>query len=241
MFHDVVFAGLFRRFHQDVDDALLDEAARIAGCASGIGRLSLLSDDLLGEILEHLHASDASRILDIGCGRGFLERWLHRHGKHVRAVGVDRAPEAIAAAKALAPDAQFVEADYRSHRFPEPFDTVVALEIATSGAIDGSLVAAVRSALREGGGFAITAASLDGKHEERLEAARAQLAQHFAAFELLDSTQPAAEFAVRLYGAWLQIESWSPTIRPRMEAQAREVLDSIERGDFHYAIALGQA
>lgn len=240
MFGDIVIAGLFNQFHREADDRLLDQTARDAGCPSGIGRLSLVSDEMLGAILGALHISDESRLLDMGCGRGFFERWLRWRGSAVRAVGIDRAPDAIAAARKHAAAADFITADYRTHRFDEPFDAVLALEAAASGAIDAATVAAVRAALRDGGRFALTAASLDGKHEARLNGARGHLARSFPQFEIADATQTVAGFAERLYRAWLGTAGWSAAIQPRIEAQAREVLGAIERGDFHYVIVTGR-
>lgn len=239
MFEDVVVAAQFRAFHGGVSDALLDEAAGAAGCSSGIGRLCLVSDEMLAGICGRLDLRHGSRLLDIGCGRGFLERWLQRRGYGPRAFGLDRAAEAIAAARRQCPEAQFVQGDYRTHPFQPEFEAAFALEIAASGKFGASLLAAIRSALREGGRFAITAPSLDGRHESRLHQARTAMLEHFSDVEMLDATAEAASFAKRLYAACLRITTWSPEIRTRFAQQADAVLRAIDRGDFHYAVAFG--
>ena len=239
MFEDVVVAAQFRAFHGGVSDALLDEAARAAGCGSGIGRLCLVSDEMLAGICARLDLRHGPRVLDIGCGRGFLERWLQHRGYGPRAFGLDRAAEAIDAARRQCPGAQFVQGDYRTHPFQPEFEAAFALDIAASGKFGASLLAAIRSALREGGRFAITAPSLDGRHEGRLHQARTAMLEHFSDIEILDATREAASFAKRLYASYLRITAWRPEIRSRFAEQAGAVLRSIDRGDFHYAIAFG--
>lgn len=241
MFEDVVIASLYRQFHRNVDDSLLDQAARSAGCPSGIGRLCLLGDAMLEALTVGLELNAETSLLDIGCGRGFLERWLQHVGSRARVTGIDRVPEGLAAARALAPGALFIEDDYRTHQFAERFDTAVALELAISGKIDESLIAALRACLREGGRFAVTSASIDGRHAERLDAAVTHFRRYFPEFEVVDHTLEAAAFAKRTYGAWLGIDTWGQTIQRGMHDQARKVLNSIERGEFHYAIVSGRA
>lgn len=240
MFEDVVVAAQFRALHAGVGDALLDEAARMAGCASGIGRLSLLSDEMLARISARLGLREDRRVLDIGCGRGFLERWLRYAGCAARATGIDRAPGAIAAARRHCPEAEFMEADYRTQAFEPEFGAVAALELSASGKLPAALLTATARALCEGGVFCFTAASLDGRHEQRLNDAEPALRERFSDVEILDATRDAGAFAQRLYGACLQIDQWNPEIRPRIVEQAHAVLEAIDRGDFHYAIAFGR-
>lgn len=246
VFQDVIVAALFRAFHARVDDGLLDRAARAAGCASGIGRLSFLSDALTTQIVGMLALESTSSLLDLGCGRGFLARWLQREGYHGRYLGVDRIAEAIGAARAgveaaCPADAErftFVQDDFRAYR-PEPrVDAVVALEV-TDDVADAALLDAMARALRPGGRFVITAARLDGP------APRAPIDDdvraRFGAVEALDATAQAGPFAGALYRALLEIADWDATIAPRIAAQARDVLDALARGTFAYTILHGTA
>lgn len=240
MFDDIVVAAQFRAFHAAARDDLLDEAARRAGCPSGIGRLCLLSDAMLPEILSRLKLRNGSRLLDIGCGRGFLERVLERERYSVHTLGIDRSRDAIAAARRHCTSAEFVEADYRTYPLRREFDAIAALELAPSGNLTETLVSATRSALVEGGRFCITAASLDGRHDTRLDAARASLRDRFTNVEIVDATRDAAAFAESLYEACSRIDGWTPEIRLRIAQQADAVLHSIQRGDFNYALVFGR-
>lgn len=241
MFEDIVIATLFRQFHRDVDDALLDRAATAAGCASGIGRMSLLSDEVMSQFTKPLNLRAETTLLDLGCGRGFLARWLRWAGLPVSFTGIDRAPEALVAADRLVPGAKFIEGDYRTHHFNEQFDVVTSIEVATSSAMDKPVLAAIRSRLHDGGRFGITAASTGGNHARRIANLRELLAQHFSNYDLRDVSEEAAAFTKRLYGALLEIDEWPPLIAPRIKAQAAEVLAAVDRGEFAYTLVWGTA
>lgn len=241
MFQDVIVAALFRTFHARVDDMLLDRAAREAGAASAIGRLSLLSDAMAAQAVATLRLAPDETLLDLGCGRGFLARWLRYAGVTARYVGVDRIPEALAAARtALADDSRacFVEGDYRTYRVT-PVDAVAALEVTGDGAIDEPLLDAIAANLRPGGRFVLTVASLDARNASRRVEGDAALRARFARSDICDATSDAADFAQRFYGAMLAINGWDPSIVPRMAAQAADVRDAIAAGSFAYAIVTG--
>jgi hypothetical protein len=102
------------------------------------------------------------------------------------------------------------------------------------------LIHAIHSRLRAGGAFAFTAASTDGKHDERVTALHELLSQRFSKVELRDAGAEAAGFTKRLYGAMSNIEAWSPLLAPRIRAQAGEVLAAVDRGDFAYTMAWGR-
>lgn len=241
MFQDVVIAALFRQFHREVDDVLLDRAAAAAGCASGIGRMSLLNDAMMAGFIGPLGLQPQTRLLDLGCGRGFLARWLHRNGTPVRFTGIDRAPEALNAAERLVSGAEFIEGDYRTYPFNESYDAVTSIEVAVSASMDKAVLDTIRLRLHEGGLYALTAASADGKHDERVANLRDLLRQRFSSFEILDATAEAAAFTKRLYTALVEIDEWSPLIAPRIRSQADRVLSSVARGSFAYTIVWGRA
>ncbi len=241
MFQDVIVAALFRTFHARVDDALLDRAARDAGAASAIGRLSLLSDALVAQAIATLRLAPNETLLDLGCGRGFLARWLRNAGMSADYVGIDRIPEALGAARAMLgddPRARFVEGDYRTYR-ATPVDAIAALEVTGDGAIDAPLLDAIAANLRPGGRFVLTVASLDDRNAPRRAEANAALRARFARSDIRDATVEAADFAQRFYGAMLAIDGWDPSIAPRMAAQANEVCNAIAAGSFTYAIVSG--
>jgi SAM-dependent methyltransferase len=104
----------------------------------------------LGEpLLELLAPRPGERILDLGCGDGFLTRRLEALG--CRVVGVDASPEQVAAARALGLDARV--ADGEALAFDSEFDAVFSNAALhwmrrPERAIDG-----VWRALRPGGRF----------------------------------------------------------------------------------------
>lgn len=74
------------------------------------------------EVVALLDPKPGERILDVGCGTGHLTRLIAEAGADV--VGMDSAPEMIAAARAEHPDIEFVLADAADFSFPKPFDAV---------------------------------------------------------------------------------------------------------------------
>jgi SAM-dependent methyltransferase len=241
MFLDLIVAAQFRQFHREIDDALLDRVAFDAGCESRIGRMSLLDDAMLAALVETFGLREDSKLLDIGCGRGFLARWLRVHGYAARVTGVDNAPEALEAARRLAPEAEFIEGGYRDLKRTSEFDAVAAIDVVYSGVVDPALVAVIRRSLRSGGRFALTAVCMNGKHADQQKTMRALFAPHFSAYELTDASSPALEFTRRLYCSLMRTEGWTPLIRRRLHEQGRNVLAAIERGNFRYTIATGHA
>ena len=194
--------------------------------------MSLLDDEMLAQIVGPLGLSPQTRVLDAGCGRGFLARWLRWTAIDADYTGIDRVPEAIRAARRFSPGQTFVEGDYRSYAPEPPFDVAVAFETSADGTVDDALLAAMRRCLRDGGRFVATASSYEGL-ERRLET-------HFPQFELLDRTAQAAAFARRLYGAILEIDPWDERIKSRLYAQARAMLAAVDGGRFRYAVISGQ-
>lgn len=68
------------------------------------------------------------RVLDLGCGQGYLAGMLHERG--LKVVGVDLNAGKIAAARRLHPGIPFLRSDIREVDLPdESFDTVVLAEV----------------------------------------------------------------------------------------------------------------
>lgn len=78
--------------------------------------------DLGAPLISLLAPGPGERILDLGCGDGALTLKLAASGCHV--VGVDAAPEQIAAARALGLDAHVV--DGHALAFDVPFDAILS-------------------------------------------------------------------------------------------------------------------
>jgi trans-aconitate 2-methyltransferase len=92
--------------------------------------VSSLQRAMATEALTSLRFAQDDRVLDVGCGDGFLTRVVAGMVPDGRAVGVDASPRMIATAQAggqAAPSGPwFVVADARRLPFAESFDTVVS-------------------------------------------------------------------------------------------------------------------
>jgi trans-aconitate methyltransferase len=73
-------------------------------------------------VLELLDVKPGERVLDLGCGTGYLASQIKAQGAEV--IGADPSPEMIAKAKFTYPDVDFVVASGADFRFDEPFDAV---------------------------------------------------------------------------------------------------------------------
>jgi SAM-dependent methyltransferase len=111
-----------------------------------------LVDVLLGRSPEGVRAA---RVLDAGCGTGRVAIELARRG--LDTVGVDRDPDLLAAARAKAPDLEWVEADLVALGTvvaPSSVDVVVLagnVLLFTDEGSEDRVVEAVATALRPGG------------------------------------------------------------------------------------------
>lgn len=103
------------------------------------------------DVLDLLTPRPGERILDVGCGTGYLTAAIAQAG--ARVVGMDNAPAMIEAARRDYPELDFRLADATSFVFDEPFDAVfsnAALHWATP---PEQAVGCIARALRPGGRF----------------------------------------------------------------------------------------
>jgi SAM-dependent methyltransferase len=104
------------------------------------------------------------RVLDAGCGDGFVSAQLVRAGHDV--VGFDASPSAIAFARALVPEATFHEADLAGSPAATgggPFDGALLMEVIEHVPPDRQEEAlrALREQLRDGGQLVLTVPSVN--------------------------------------------------------------------------------
>jgi SAM-dependent methyltransferase len=107
--------------------------------------------DVHGEV-DLLMAFGPHSVLDAGCGTGRVTAELVRRG--VEAVGIDRDPSMIAAARRLAPGVRFEVLDVTEADLDERFDLVVMagnVPLFTPEATQDALVAGCARHLRAGG------------------------------------------------------------------------------------------
>ncbi|MGH2645856.1 MAG: class I SAM-dependent methyltransferase, partial [Chitinophagaceae bacterium] len=73
-------------------------------------------------VLELLDVKPGERILDLGCGTGYLTKEIKQHGAEV--VGMDASADMISRAAKEHPDVDFLLGDATDFLFTEPFDAV---------------------------------------------------------------------------------------------------------------------
>jgi SAM-dependent methyltransferase len=101
--------------------------------------------------LELLDAQPGERVLDLGCGSGELTAQIAERGAHV--VGVDSSPEMIEQARQRFPDLDVRLADGHELALDERFDAVFSNAALHWMTDPDAVLAAVRSALVDGGRF----------------------------------------------------------------------------------------
>lgn len=106
--------------------------------------------ELGSDVLGWLDAKPHERILDLGCGDGALTVHIEKSGAQV--VGIDSAPELIAAAQSLALDARLMDATQLD--FTEEFDAVFSNAALHWMQPADAVLAGVERALKPGGRFA---------------------------------------------------------------------------------------
>ncbi len=143
----------------DRDGPLHAEYARDAAVYDA--RWAAYLDRTTRAVLDRLDARPGERILDVGCGTGFLLERLHRAVPGVRLAGVDPVPEMLALARrrlpGLAADRLLREAAAERLPFADAsFDAVVSASVFHYVRQPGAALAEVRRVLRPGGRLVLT-------------------------------------------------------------------------------------
>jgi len=99
---------------------------------------------------------DARRLLDLGCGTGFVLRELHRRDPRLTLAGCDRRLETLAIARTQAPGALIFAADVGALPLGPVFDVVTALDVLEHVDEDEAALAAICCALKPGGGVILS-------------------------------------------------------------------------------------
>ncbi len=235
---DMGYRARDREFHLRVSDGTLDLYARHCGSPSGIGRLCLLDDRVLAEIVRAAHMSPGASVLDVGCGRGFLARWLRWYDVDFKYLGVDDVPEAIAAARRNAPYGEYTCASIETLNLQCTFDRVFAVEAAADGLMTAGIAASITKHLTPGGKFAVTLLSLDGGHDEKIRRSIDLLADTLEVDEVRDLSPQVREYASTMYSAFL-LGAWDTAIKTEMCVDAVNVLHALEWGAFNYTMVTG--
>ncbi len=96
------------------------------------------------------------RILEIGCGTGFVLSAIHDAHPEAELVGTEIFSRGLGVAATRVPEATFLQMDARSIPFRDEFDVIGAFDVLEHIADDRTVIAEVAGALRPGGRFLIT-------------------------------------------------------------------------------------
>ena len=98
------------------------------------------------------HFPDARRLLEVGCGTGFVLAGLRDAFPAMRLVGSELHAEGLDLARRRVPDAELVQLDAADMPFEGEFDVVGAFDVLEHVEDDEAALAGMRRAVRAGGG-----------------------------------------------------------------------------------------
>ena len=175
---------------------------------AGNGRfVALLAESLV----ETLQLQAGERILDLGCGDGFLTRRLAESGATL--VGVDASPQMVAAAKERGVDARCVSGEALS--FDQEFDAVFSNAALHWMTDQDAVLQGVYRALKPGGRF-VAECGGQGNIAAIRVALLAVLKAHGISVERIENNRfyAPAEYRSRLERHGFQVEEITLTPRP---------------------------
>jgi SAM-dependent methyltransferase len=97
----------------------------------------------------------ATSVLEVGCGSGFVLSGIRDAYPQVRLVGVDLFEEGLRIARERVPEAELRRLDVRELPFDDEFDVVCALDVLEHLDDDEGALVRMRRALRPGGGIVL--------------------------------------------------------------------------------------
>jgi SAM-dependent methyltransferase len=230
--------GDYERLHEALDDENLDAIAGIAGCAPAIGRLNYVDDATLAALVDRMSIAEGCRVLDLGCGRGFLGRWLSAHGRRVAYTAMDYCRPALDSVRRSIPEADVVWGDVNSMT-DGSYEAIFAIE--SIWAVDDALAVRLRAALVPGGRIAISISSLDASHDGRIDTTIASLRNARFDVENVAFAAGHSEVVGRLCAALMIEPPSDPWVRERMTAEAVLTLAALRDGAFRSDLLLAVA
>jgi SAM-dependent methyltransferase len=99
---------------------------------------------------------DAGRILEVGCGTGFVLSAFARELPHARLAASEIANRGLAVAAARVPRAELMQMDARRVPFRDEFDVIAACDVIEHIDDDASVLRELYHAVRPGGGVLLT-------------------------------------------------------------------------------------
>jgi SAM-dependent methyltransferase len=225
----------YERLHAALDDSELDAIARTGGLASGIGRLCYLDDVTLAALVREMEIAHDARVLDLGCGRGFLGRWLLANGYAVEYTAIDGSESALDAVRRSVGGARCVRCDVRDAD-GGPYDAIFAVESLWS--IDEAFAAKLSGMLSPRGRFLTTVASLGDAHAARVSTTVAALTAAGLNVRPFPLPPDHAQTVGRLCASTALNPPRDEWARRRLVDEAYATLAALRNGGFHYDVVL---
>lgn len=100
--------------------------------------------------------SDAGRLLDVGCGTGFVLKAFAEALPHCGLVGTEVSSAGLALTAEMVPRAELMQVDARRLPFRSHFDVITACDVIEHIEDDRTVLSEMWNALRPGGGIVVT-------------------------------------------------------------------------------------
>ena len=173
-------------------------------------------------VLELLDVKPGERMLDLGCGTGYLTHQIKLLGGLV--TGADASPEMIEKARETYPDVDFTVADGAGFRFNEPFDAVFSNAVLHWIKDADATIRNVYNNLNPGGRFV---AEMGGKGNMRhmIAATTAVLKKHGYPADVENTPwyfPSTAEYATKLEAAGFRVTFTAHFDRPTLLQDGRQ-------------------
>ena len=173
-------------------------------------------------VLELLDVKPGERMLDLGCGTGYLTHQIKLLGGLV--TGADASPEMIEKARETYPDVDFTVADGAGFRFNEPFDAVFSNAVLHWIKDADATIRNVYNNLKPGGRFV---AEMGGKGNMRhmIAATTAVLKKHGYPADVENTPwyfPSTAEYATKLEAAGFRVTFTAHFDRPTLLQDGRQ-------------------
>jgi trans-aconitate methyltransferase len=173
-------------------------------------------------VLELLDIKPGERILDLGCGTGYLTSQIQQHGAIV--TGIDASPEMVEKAHATYPDVEFFVANGTDFHFAEKFDAVFSNATLHWIKDADACIKSVYNALKPGGRF-VAEMGGKGNMDQMVAATKTVLSKY--GYNNADAANPwyfpsTAEYATKLEAQGFRVTLTAHFDRPTLLQDGRQ-------------------
>lgn len=184
---------------------------------------------------------NAQRLLEVGCGAGFVLDGVHRRLPSVQLTACDRSFEALGHTRKRVGDVRLIQADVRHLPLHNAFDAVAAFDVIEHVRDDGGALREIFGVLRPGGRLLLTVpqhqwlwSRVDefSHHRRRYNRTELVAKARAAGFEIIGSTSFFAAtlpFALASRWAMRPDRSFDPTAELRLSKSLNRALSVVLR------------